>query len=603
MPKIASLLCFCLLFAQQLTAQEESRFYIYNDQFVNGVPSGYMGSNDGKSIQTVELCNLNPFEGEYCLKFSADGTEQWAGMHLLAAGKWRAQCTERDESAFAQLKGYVKYSFYARADKFTTAEIGFGEGGEDGYAERELQLTPEWKKYTFYVGDVQLESVNSLFYVNFTKATTIYLDEIYFERKIRKSKTKEIQESPKQTITLQPIKTTVGIYNGKQAIFRENKPYFIKGVGGQVYMKRAKEYGANSIRTWSDENAQQVLDSAYANGLTVMFGLWAQHERHGFNYNNPEMVKSQLLKFKKIVQKYKDHPALLLWGIGNEVDLFYTNTNVWFAIQDIAKMIHEIDPNHPTSTVTAGLDTAEIRLIQERCPDIDIYGVNTYGDVDKVAAGFTARNWLKPYIVTEWGPTGHWEIAKTSFDVPIEQTSAEKAKIYKERYQIIKNDSSRCIGSYTFLWGYKQETTPTWYGLFLEDGTETEVIDELQYSWSGKYPTNRAPTLKNILINGKTAYQNIELLAGTTAKATSDIADLENEAIRYEWQIMPESTNKKAGGDFEEAPLPMPDLLLSQKGNTLEFEVPDAPGPYRLFVYGYDAHGNAALANTIFLVK
>lgn len=593
---------FLCLVLNVVFATESDRFYIYEDEYVNGIPTGYMGSSDGKSIQAIELCSQNPFKGEYCLKFTADGTEQWAGMHLLAAGKWKSQCTERDEPSFAQLQGYVRYTFYAKADKYTTIEIGFGEGGEDGYAEKELQLTPQWKKYSFYIGDVQLQSLNSLFYVNFTKATTIYLDEIYFEKKPSKIKS-SIVSPVNEVKSYKPIKTTVGMYNGKQAIFRENKPYYIKGVGGQSYMKRAKEYGANSIRTWSDENAQQVLDSAYANGLTVMFGLWAQHERHGFNYDNPEAVKSQLLKFKKIVQKYKDHPAILLWGIGNEVDLFYTNTNVWFAIQDIAKMIHEVDPNHPTSTVTAGLDTAEIRLIQERCPDIDIYGVNTYGDVGLVANGFTARNWTKPYIVTEWGPTGHWEIAKTSFDVPIEQTSAEKAKIYKDRYQIITNDSTRCIGSYTFLWGYKQETTPTWYGLFLEDGTETEVIDELQYSWSGKYPSNRAPSLKNILIDGKTVKQNIELVAGTTSIATADIVDTENEPIRYEWQIMPESTNKKAGGDFEEAPLPLPELLLSQKGNSLEFEVPDAPGPYRLFVYGYDLNGNAALANTIFLVK
>lgn len=116
--------------------------------------------------------------------------------------------------------------------------------------------------------------------------------------------------------------------------------------------------------------------------MTVMLGLWVQHERHGFDYDNESKVKAQLDYFTEVVKTYKDHPALLLWGVGNEVDLFYSNTKVWNAIEDIAAMIHQIDPNHPTSTVTAGLDPAEVRLIMANAPSIDIYGINTYGDIE-----------------------------------------------------------------------------------------------------------------------------------------------------------------------------------------------------------------------------
>ena len=66
----------------------------------------------------------------------------------------------------------------------------------------------------------------------------------------------------------------------------------------------------------------------------------------------------------------------MMWSIGNEVDLFYSNTKVWDVVQDIAEMIHEVDPNHPTNTVTAGLDAKELELIMDRAPDIDIYGIN-----------------------------------------------------------------------------------------------------------------------------------------------------------------------------------------------------------------------------------
>ena len=41
--------------------------------------------------------------------------------------------------------------------------------------------------------------------------------------------------------------------------------------------------------------------------------------------NNTAKVKAQLNHFKKMVDKFKNHPALLLWGIGNELDLFSLN--------------------------------------------------------------------------------------------------------------------------------------------------------------------------------------------------------------------------------------------------------------------------------------
>ena len=81
------------------------------------------------------------------------------------------------------------------------------------------------------------------------------------------------------------------------------------------------------------------------------------------------------------------------------------NTKVWNAIEDIAAMIHQIDPNHPTSTVTAGLDPAEVRLIMANAPSIDIYGINTYGDIGIVPDTIRSAGWQGPYIISEWGPT------------------------------------------------------------------------------------------------------------------------------------------------------------------------------------------------------
>ena len=129
-------------------------------------------------------------------------------------------------------------------------------------------------------------------------------------------------------------------------------------------------FGGNSIRIWGIDNAKIIIDEAQKIGLTVMLGMWLQYERHGFDYNNKAKVAKKLAHFKSIIDQYKDHPALLMWGIGNEVDLLYSNTKVWDAVEEIAQYAHKVDPNHPTSTVTAGLDSLEVALIKEKVPKI-----------------------------------------------------------------------------------------------------------------------------------------------------------------------------------------------------------------------------------------
>jgi len=69
---------------------------------------------------------------------------------------------------------------------------------------------------------------------------------------------------------------------------------------------------------------------------------------------------------KAAVERFKDHPALLVWSIGNEAEASYTNLKLWDAINDIAKMIHETDPNHPTTTTLASSNVNHIKNIIEK---------------------------------------------------------------------------------------------------------------------------------------------------------------------------------------------------------------------------------------------
>ena len=95
---------------------------------------------------------------------------------------------------------------------------------------------------------------------------------------------------------------------------------------------------------------------------------------------------------------------------------------------------------------------------KENCPDIDFLCVQFYGDIENLAARLDRAGYQGPYLVTEWGATGHWEVPATPWGAPVEQTSSEKAAAVKYRYEnSILADSTNCMGSYVFLWGQKQE--------------------------------------------------------------------------------------------------------------------------------------------------
>ncbi|MFM2200945.1 MAG: hypothetical protein RL040_145, partial [Bacteroidota bacterium] len=242
-------------------------------------------------------------------------------------------------------------------------------------------------------------------------------------------------------------------------------------------------------------------------------------------------------------------------------------------------------------------------LIMQDAPEIDIYCINTYGDIGSVKKNLATYGWTGPYMITEWGPNGHWEVTKTRWGAPVEQSSAEKAVSYKERYENeILSASKNCVGSYVFLWGFKQETTSTWYGLFTREGLRSEPIDELELFWSNSELENKAPHLSSLLLDEKRASESIMLTAERTYKVKALIQDPDNDHLQARWQIVPESTDIKAGGDAESAPLPVSGLFKQKKFDVAAFRAPKTEGAYRLFYEVTDGNGKCAYGNVPFYV-
>tara|TARA_Y100001935_G_scaffold247870_1_gene244303 strand:+ start:8753 stop:10063 length:1311 start_codon:yes stop_codon:yes gene_type:complete len=392
--------------------------------------------------------------------------------------------------------------------------------------------------------------------------------------------------------------------DGAFQLIVNDEPFYIKGAGGRDRLDTLAAYGGNSIRTWGVDNAQSILDDAYKNGIMVTMGLWVGHERHGFDYDDDAAVQQQLESFRESVKQLKDHPALLMWGVGNEMELSATNMKVWDAVNDIAEMIKEEDPNHPTLTVVAEINEEKINYLKERVPAIDLLGVNSYGGLNSLPSRLEQYGWTKPYVVTEWGINGHWEVGKTSWGAPIEPTSTRKGEIYQSRYEdVIEAQQDQCLGSYVFLWGQKQERTSTWHGLFLDTGEELAGVDAMTKVWSGEWPDNRVPAITEFTAEDKLPGQNVQIQLGKVGLAKVTAIDPDGDPLTYEWVITPESTSDAQGGDAETRPGEIEGLIIAAESDgSVSFNTPEEAGEYRLFVYIFDGNFNAATANIPFRV-
>ncbi len=387
--------------------------------------------------------------------------------------------------------------------------------------------------------------------------------------------------------------------NGLFELVRNGEPYQIKGVGGQTNLELLAELGGNSIRTWSTDDIGSVLDEAQKNGLTVCVGFWLGHERHGFDYQDQNAVLKQLEDSLAVVRKYKQHPAVLIWAVGNEVEGMGTNPAVWLAINQIAREIKEIDQDHPTMTVIAelGENESKIKSIERFCPDIDIIGINSYGGIESIGTRFKNAGSSKPYIVTEHGPLGPWECGKTAWDSPIEFTSTEKAKWYANGYrQAVQSQKGICLGSYAFLWGSKQETTATWFGMLLDDGKRLGAVDVMSEAWTGSPLKNKCPEIQSLVLDATSPCK-----PGQIIQAKAVVSDPEGDKLQIQWVLRTDSGTIGAGGDEQKAEKEMSDLVKADKMSA-SITVPKNGGGYRLFVYVYDDHGGAAVVNVPFLV-
>lgn len=421
--------------------------------------------------------------------------------------------------------------------------------------------------------------------------------------------------------------------DGVWRLLKDGEVFYINGAATNNFYGEVKKWGGNAVRTYGIKEApdaktqyttRMVLDEAYENGVYVNVGL-GMKDSGVFDYSNPAnaaAIKEQLENHRTWVRRFRNHPAVMCWSIGNEFETSDAAKNaVYFKyVEEVAKMIHEEDPNHPTTIAFSNSDVNnKLKPLMQYAPSIDILSVNSYyNGVGGVATNVKSAGWDKPWMITEFGPRGTWALTASTDPKEFswissgtnkaleEMTSTEKAAIYS---QIWKNDikakeSQGCIGSFIFLWGFQTHgEVLSWYGLFDKQKNSFGGVDEISACWTGKAVENPAPRIENrqkMTLNGKISTEGVSVVANSKDNtATVEATSPTGKPLTYRWFINKEGEALANGS--------MPDgiagLIADPTKPTITFTAPGA-GAYRLYVYAIDeANHKLAMACIPFQAK
>ncbi|WP_179018982.1 glycoside hydrolase family 2 TIM barrel-domain containing protein [Winogradskyella forsetii] len=388
------------------------------------------------------------------------------------------------------------------------------------------------------------------------------------------------------------------------------KPFIIKGVtfgydndieNYDTYFKDLKFLGVNTIRTWATgENSLKLLDAANKHGLKVMLGIWMRHGRPGmedddsFDYlNDNEGMEAMYENAIQTVKTYKDHPAILTWGVGNEVYLNTETDKEKLAysklLERICSKIKSLDTNHPITSVEAwtfGLD-----WWRDYVPSIDIYGLNSYGYGANYLEDELKKHQIdKPYIVTEYGVTGEWDIKNHKNGIKIEPLDTEKYDAIAIGYKDWIANKTSCLGVYVFHYGSGNDFAAPW--LF----THVDKMYRPQYwaireAYTGIKPLNNIPEIK-IFKLPESKYQS-----GTWVAVDLKVSDVENDKLNVKFSYNQRTGSRKRRNQI---------IPLKSRGNLsdgFEIQLPPEDGAIKVYVNVKDSYNNLGIASNSILVK
>ncbi|MEW6743360.1 MAG: hypothetical protein AB1486_11435 [Planctomycetota bacterium] len=430
----------------------ERKLYTYDD-IPNFPWSGWMGSSGGTSLTLDLRCTSAPASGVYCARVLFDGSESWAGIYVQSSdGNWTGP-----------------------GINLCAKELSFKYRGSPAGASMEIRvfndqrvfqhtLQSSWQTATISLAGLACESIYNIFAVVLRApgAKTVDLDDIAitFERP---------QSEAPVHVQLQGEGAPAWTYE----LLVDGEPFFARGIGYNVaaYAAYAADFAmmaearANALRLWSQADATfATLDAAEAAGLKVFIGYWLPRGDEGggpADYTDATFCQAVKNSVANWIACYRDHPAVLVWVLGNEVLFFLDpptpeNKEAFVALLDaLADQVHSSDPHHLVSHADV-----ELLSLDALCStSIDIYGANSFESAEADLVAYDSAGCDKPLALLEVACDGWWARDWNQYD------DLERALDYGRRVVAVDARRGMTVGAFAFAWRDKTEDAYTGWGL------------------------------------------------------------------------------------------------------------------------------------------
>ncbi len=243
------------------------------------------------------------------------------------------------------------------------------------------------------------------------------------------------------------------------------------------------EAGVNHITGWDrdkgydqDKFDELTLDTANVYGLGVIMPIYLPPEG---DYRDLAFVDGLVDTVRAKVTRFRQHPAMRMWGLGNEV---LTELPAGMrgpfgrAYLRIADLVHELDPNHPViyrEAETLFVPAIKLALENAEAPrPWLLYGMNAYSfELERFLDEWRRNGLRRPLFVTEFGAEP--------------ATPGGRALGYVNMWRMIRAHPRNALGGAPYVWTTEgPEPVDKKWGLVDGDSQPVDgTFDQLAEEW------------------------------------------------------------------------------------------------------------------------
>ncbi len=200
-----------------------------------------------------------------------------------------------------------------------------------------------------------------------------------------------------------------------------------------------KNAGINVVRTYEPIRDRAVLDKLHAAGIKVAMTV--------YSWGGADAGSAV-----DHVNAVKNHPAVLMWLVGNEWNYNGLYVGMSFdasrnRLEDVARRIRGVDTAHPVATIYGDIPSA---ATVNAMPSISVWGINSYrgfsfGNLFSTWSGVSG----KPMFVAEYGADA-WDSRQNSVNLQAQADATRNLATEIVNNSVLKGGST--FGGTIFEW-------------------------------------------------------------------------------------------------------------------------------------------------------